>query len=339
MTEISGRVATTHVIEQAGVQVAFTKEALESLSEQANGECAAPIIVEHNPFCLPIGKTIEAWVEPFGNEYALMSRIYIEDNPQCTIHPESKVALAHLNFNHAPKPFLKRRVDSEESDTALIIDLTSFADQEESDAFARELKAVDPKVSLQLGGRFSLGPEPLIQLVISDAAVTSTILKAFAGVAAWWSLKRAGKFVTYTIDETLRKVAAELSDSLSGKLIGFLRAYKNRQPKNDRPITSQIIIPTDKTHLILLAKTERDEEDLRIDLAKLITEIAKYADLLEDAEEATFARIGIDDWEFLYLKTKSGRVIGTMECYQKTLRELNRDKGFSIDIGEGHPGS
>ena len=130
----------------------------------------------------------------------------------------------------------------------------------------------------------------------------------------------------------MRKVADEISDSLSSKLIGFLKAYKNCQPKDDRPITSQIVIPTDNTHLILLTKLERDEDHPRIDLEKLTAEMAKYADLLEDAEEATFARVGIDDWEFLYLKTRSGRVIGTIECYQKTVQEHNRNKGYSIGV-------
>ena len=231
MTEIIARVATTHLIEQAGVQVALTKEALESASERANGEHAIPVTVEHNPFCLPIGKTIEAWVEPYGNEHALMSRSYIEDNPQWVIHSESKTALVNLNFEHAPKPFLKRPVNPEESQIELSVDLTSFANEEESDEFVRELKAVDPDVSLRLSGRFSLGPEPLVQLVISDPAVTSTLVKALAGVAIWWSLRRVEKFATYTIDETLRKVADEISDSLSGKLMGFLRVYKNANQK------------------------------------------------------------------------------------------------------------
>ena len=86
MTEIIARVATTHLFEQAGVRVAFTKESLESGAERTNGERAIPFTVEHDPFCMPFGKTIDAWVEPYGGEYALMSRIYIDDDPQLVLH-------------------------------------------------------------------------------------------------------------------------------------------------------------------------------------------------------------------------------------------------------------
>ena len=329
MTEIKARIATTHPMEQAGVKIAVTKEALESAAKQANGERAIPMTVEHNPFCLPFGKTVEAWVEPYGNEHALVALNYIEDNPQQKIHIKTGTELVYLAFEDAPKPFLRKTANSDESQIEMVVDITIFDSQEESDEFFRDLKTIDSEISLRHSGRFSLGPEPLVQFVLSDPAVT-IILSSIA----LWAARRIEKFVSYAIDETLRKVADDISDSWSSKLKSLLGIYKIRQSKDDRPIVSQIIIPTDNMHVILLVKIDRDEEHPRINLRKLIVEMEKYADLLQDAEEVTFARVGIDDWQFLYLKTQSGQVIGTAECYEKTLQECQGNRGFSIHIGK-----
>lgn len=328
MTEKVARVATTHLMEQAGAKVCLTKEALESASEQANGARAIPFTVEHDPFCLPIGKTTEAWVEPYGSEHALMTRIHIEDKPQSVIHEGSKNELVYLNFEDAPKPFLMKAANIADCQIEVTVDFTSFHNREESDEFLEDLKVIDSEVSLRQSGRFSLGPEPLVQFILANPEVSSAL--AIGG----WFLYRVEKFVRYTIDETLRKAADEISDSWSEKLIAFLKAYKNRQSKVDRPTISQIIVPTDGAHLVLLARIESDEEHPRLNFKKLTAEMSKYVDLLEDAEEVTFERRGTDGWKFVYLKTKSGKVVGTRECYEKTLQKQGSNTGVSIYIGK-----
>ncbi len=322
------RAATTHLVEQAGAKVRLPKTSLESASEQANGERAIPFTVEHDPFCLPIGKITEAWVEPYGPEHALMARIYIEDKPQNVIHEGSKNELVYLNFEDAPKPFLMKDTNIEDCQIGMMVDLTSFPNEGEYDKFLEDLKVIDSEISLRRYGRFSLGPEPLVQFILSNPNVSLAL-----AIVGGWSLIRVEKFIGYTIDETLRKTADEISDSWSRKLIGFFKACKNRQSKDDRPTVSQIIVPTDGAHLVLLARIRSDEEHPRLDFEKLTAEMSKFADLLEDAEEVTFARKGIDDWEFLHLKTKSGKVVGTRECYEKTLQKQASNTGVSLLIG------
>ena len=171
MTEIIATVATTHPIEQAGVRVSLPRESLESAAEQANGEREIPLTVEHDPLCMPFGKTVYAWVEPYEEEFALMSRIYIEDNPQEVVHEGSHTEWICLNFKDAPKPFIRRTVDVDDSEAKMIVDLTSFDSAEHSGELLRDLKIIDSNVSLRHGGRFSLGLEPLVQFVLSDPVV------------------------------------------------------------------------------------------------------------------------------------------------------------------------
>ena len=77
MAEIFARVATTGIIKQGGVTIRITKEALESFPGQVAREHAIPITIDHDPFSLPIGKIEEAWVEPFGEEYAVVARLEV----------------------------------------------------------------------------------------------------------------------------------------------------------------------------------------------------------------------------------------------------------------------
>ena len=327
MTEIIARVATTHIFEQAGVRVGLTKESLESGAERANGESAIPFTVEHDPFCMPLGKTVDAWVEPYEREYALMSRIYIDDNPQEVLHEGSHTEWVCLNFEDAPKPFIRRAVTVNDSQIEMIVDSARFVNAEASDELLRDLKVIDSNVSLRHGGRYSLELQPLVQFVLSDPVVYGIL--ASAGL---WLFRRAEKFASYTVDETLRKIGDEISDSWSEKLIGLFRAYRNHQPEDPRPILSQTAITVDDADLILLARIEWDEEHPRVVLGKLTVEMTKYADLLEDAEEITFSRVENDDWELLYFKTRSGKVIGTKECYERTLQRSKGNRGVSIGI-------
>ena len=73
-----------------------------------------------------------------------------------------------------------------------------------------------------------------------------------------------------------------------------------------------------------------------INLENLATELKKYRDILLHAEEVTFLRTGPDGWKFQYLKTRKGEILGTGECYSRTLerlREVNAEVPGESDEG------
>ena len=124
MPEIIACVVTTEIIEQGGVTVRFTREALESIPEQVAAAQAIPITANHDPFALPMGKVEEAWVEPFGDEHALMVRIRIEDTYSVATHRRSGVDLVHLAFSNNTKPLIPRSYKkTEEQLNSLSVDL------------------------------------------------------------------------------------------------------------------------------------------------------------------------------------------------------------------------
>lgn len=99
MVELTARIATTGLVKQGASTVRLTREAIESLADQVNGERSLPFSVEHDPYCMPIGKINEAWVEPFEDEYAAMARIYVEDDLLRAIHKRSGTKLVSCLIN------------------------------------------------------------------------------------------------------------------------------------------------------------------------------------------------------------------------------------------------
>lgn len=319
MVELTARIATTGLVKQGASTVRLTKEAIESLADQVNGERSLPFSVEHDPYCMPIGKIKEAWVEPFEDEYAAMARIHVEDDLLSAIHKRSGTELVRLNFAGAPKPFVQEFKEADQSLVSVGVDLANFYDKQNHAAFIDAVNSIDDEITCKCVGRHSLGPEPLIQIVLSHPEISVALSVGL------WTLRRVEKFIRYTVDETLKKIADQISDILSAKIRQIVSSYKNYQSGDERPIQIQIVVPNDM-NLILLMRIDRDEEFPSINLKKLTTEMEKYGDLLQQAEEVTFARTGVGDWEFQYLKTRTGEVIGSSECYKRTTEKLQRNQ-------------
>ena len=321
MVEIFARVATTGVIQQGNVKVEFTKEALDSFPEQITGDQAVPFTIDHDPYCLPLGKIEKAWVEPFGDEYAVIARIRIEDTFTLLKHRTSGTDLVRLDFANNPKPFVVRSYEViADGGEILSVDLANFANPRDYDAFKSDIATIDGKISCDKGiVRHSLGPEPLFQIVLSYPDITAAMA---VGV---WVVARIEKFVRYTVDQTLRKVADDISDALSMKLKKILNAYIKRRNQDKRDVTTQIVIQG-SPELILLVTTKPDEEFPSITLGELSEEMEKYGDILQEADSVVFARIGSSGWKLQYMTTRTGKVIGTLDCHNRTLEKLQNMK-------------
>ena len=91
MTEKVAIIATTGVDAH---RVLFTKEALVSGVENINGDRAVWSGVNHDLFCMPLGKVTEAWVESHADRHFLLARIYYEDVMHPVVHLKTGTQLA-----------------------------------------------------------------------------------------------------------------------------------------------------------------------------------------------------------------------------------------------------
>ena len=297
----------------------ITKEAIESMPEQIAGDRAIPVTPGHDPFCLPLGKVQNAWTEASGDECAVMGLIHFEDEYRIATHGKSGLELVVLDFEDDPRPFTRREFNNiEHQQDAVSVDLANFDALQDYTKFASDVELIDDELVCDHRiGRHELVPGPFIQVVLSNLD-TGVAAVAIGG----WVLQRVMKFVNHTVDKTLEKVGDDLSDSFSMKMKRILRAYGSCRSDDRRPTVTQIVVPGNM-ELILLIKTEHNEEFPTIDLGKLSIEMEKYKDLLQEADSATFASVGIDDWKFQYLTTKSGKVVGTRECCERTVEKMD----------------
>lgn len=309
MPEHTAVLARTGVVQQRDAEILITKEVLQSLVDQLNMERSTPLIVEHDPTAMPIGKVTQAWLEPSGTDWIAKGRIYVERPGRRETHSQSGEELVYLDFEHAPKPFARPYEHQERQAISVATDSANFANIDDYLAFKAALERIDSKIAQKDIGRHSAIPEPLIEFIFSYP-----VLQTFL---ALWLLRRATKAATYLVDETLKK----LVDTIVSKTV---RAFREHQAETDAPIVNQLVIPGEIT-LVLLISLDAGDEFPGIDLKKLTREMEKYGDLLGDAEEARFSWSG-DSWKFLYMKTRSGQAIGTTECFDRTLGRLGRDE-------------
>ena len=327
MANYIGRLVTTGVVERGGIGIRLAKEVIESTADQLNGERALPLNIDHNPLCMPVGKIGKAWVESFGNEYAVMAHIHVEENARDAVHIKSGTELVVLGFTEEPRPFFRAFKDVGENQVKVSVDLANFDSPENHATFVDAVKNIDDEIACGNIGRYAAEPNPLIQLILSHSAIGAAL-----GIGLW-TFRRAEKFVRYTIDETLRKIADDLSESLSRKIKQIVKAYQNRRSDDDRRVLVEVVVPGDM-NLVLLVEITHDEDFPAINLDKLTAEMEKYGDLLQQAEEAVFARTEAGEWEFQYLTTRKGQVLGTVKCYKRTTKICRRiGKGLGSDDG------
>lgn len=267
---------------------------------------------------MPLGKVTDAWVESHDDRHLLLARIYYEDAVQSAVHLKTGTQLTLFEFSEHPKPLVRAFQNGPQEQTRVYVDRANFDNWQKYNEFESDVNYIDDRIICSAGlGRKSAIPEPLLQFVLSNPEATAVL----AAVGPW-ILARAGKFITHTVDETLRKIGDDLSDELSAKVRSIHKSYKSRQSGDDRSVVTQIIVQGD-TELNLLTRTERAEEFQNIDLKQLRAEIEKYRDLIQEADSVTFGREGNGGWEFLFMTTKLGKVIGTYSCFKRTMKLLD----------------
>ena len=227
--------ATTAVVERGGISIRIGKEAIESFANQLNGDRSLALTIDHDPLCMPIGKTRDAWVEPLGDEYAVTARIHVADARRA-IHMKSQTELVYLDFVDEPRPFIHDFKNASQSRITVGVDLANFDNPQSHATFVEAVKHIDDEVACKTIWRYSIDPEPLIQLVLSHPVISAAL-----GIGLW-TLRRVEKFVRHTIDETSRKLADELSGSLSCKIKSIVGAYKNRR-SDDRRVLAELVVP------------------------------------------------------------------------------------------------
>lgn len=310
--------ATTNIID--GIR--FTRESLVDAAANINGEKATRLNLEHDAHYMPLGKVRAAEVMDLGEKAALVGICDDTHAASVAMHKPTGNQFVEVTFPNDDRPFAQDHAGWFKAPLTIVVDQANFDGMEKLEEF---LSATDnqEEEATSLMSRRSLGPEPLIQFAISDAALI--------GILAWLTM-RGEKFLRYTVDETARKLGDAISDKVSERLKKWLGVYNDRRSNDDREVTSHIVINVEP-QIHLLTRSHEIERCTHVGIDSLCRQMELHKDLLlEDADSVTFARTGHqDEWKFLYITTKSGKVITTEDCYKATVKRQG-DVGRTIPI-------
>lgn len=280
----------------------ITKEALESACENINTSNYAPAIgIEHDRTIMPIGKVIKGEIVKLENdEFALEIHQELFDEFKKVENSNNNEIFFEAKSSFDLRPFADTQ--SEKIETLTIgMDPVNFSDEDykmllsiakkecgaESDVFCRKALIPDPEI----------------------------VFKLVAGTLAVMTGKK-------TLDKLADKISEDLSNTYNYLKKFILSAVKYCRPQN-RPVT--YVFSENQEHLVeLIIRTSLPNDVFNAlsseKIYKVMEKMSEIKSVFKDIAKIQFLyNIEGNEWEFNYLTTATGKVIGTEKCYKRTV--------------------
>lgn len=300
---IKGVGATTHIDRH---NMKMSKEALELAADQVNKSGSVPSVgLNHDLTIMPLGKVIKAEVNKMDDgEY------------QIEITQEMFETLNILEFNDGEKyieeksetdkrPFAEPYFDTNK--IGLSYDSVNFKSKQDMDDFLSSVTR-EYDVNLQMIARKQLIPDPEIIFTISQSVLAVLVGK---------------KIFDKAVDKLLDKALDEVDNFYSFVKSTITKYIKYAIPKN-RPIT-YVFQMSESMNIELIAITQDVELLMKaIEDDKIKKVLARIEDIKQKFEinRIQFLLNDKGEWEFNYLLTLEGAVIGTEKSYSRKAKAL-----------------
>lgn len=300
-------VATTHIDRQF---TQISKEALEDAADQVNRGSRPLLTVEHDPTLPPFGKGVKASVEPCddGHHQLVVEHEVFDEVLWTDLTDGSKLFRQESATDTLP---FSDRYSELPDDPFISFDPVNFGSQSDYVAFIDDIKrGSNVEFSISSFGRKSLIPDP--ELLVG-------ITKTSAGYLL------AKKILEKTADKVLDLAADDLA-----KFYAFIRAIvtsavRYMTPKG-RPITYIFVLRTDPRIEFIARSADSNLVMSALTLERLesaLSQASFYRSIL-GAVRIQYLLNTNGEWEFNYLLTGTGAVIGT----EKSLSR--REKAFEL---------
>lgn len=299
MMKIKGIGATTGVDRH---NCRINKEALENAIEKLNtGKYVPSMGLDHDSSLMPIGKAYKAeLVSLKGGEYG--AYIYQETFENFNVF-DSKVfgTLYEASISTDSRPFADTEPESIEKLTVQL-DPVNFG-YEAFDPIKEQIKK-DLDVEIDTFMRKSLIPDPE---VVIDFIKDSFILLA----------------ATQTVNKTVEKLSSDSSNLYDKIKQIIIKVVKYIKPSN-RPIT--YVMKENRGYILeLLVRTADPNvlfQALSSEKLSFINDIDRTKDVIDEPTYKIQFMYNEEKscWEFNYLSTSTGKVIGSEKCYKRTMK-------------------
>ncbi len=302
--KIKSILSTTHV-DLSGDRM--TREALEGMVQQIKGERKILFTAEHDRTLPPLGTALDAWIEPTDDgEFALVAVQEVFEDYAVAQFPNGTV-LIKQESEEDHRPFVLQEIPAD----AVIVasDPANFGSPKEFNRFFEEIRG-DSEVEFirQPIMRKSWLPDPELVIRIGEVAL---------------GLQVTRKVLEKAQDNLVAEIADDLSKLYRLPKSAIVAIVKHARPKN-RPIT--YVFEMDPKPFIELVAISADADFVLTALAKhniqqILATATEYRDRL-GAERVQFLLNDRGEWEFNYLLTHNGAVIGTQKSFSRRERRL-----------------
>lgn len=301
-----GIVSTTHVDSH---NMRMTKKALENAAQQINEGAVPGVGVDHDVLIPPIGKVVKAQVIKLEDgEFGLFAEqeIFEEKNTVEIRLPSGE--LAYMDTWSDTRPFIDKYETASEK-IEVLYDPVNFESEESMESLENELNE-DELIEISTSNllRKSIIPDPELIMHLSNRAIELLI--------AHKVLKSAGKKITDDISNDLSNVYTTLRTTM-------IKYAKYCVPKN-RPVTYIIIAAGTPTIEFVIRTADVTQVFDGITTEYLSTKIKEVEELNKsfDVQKIQFNFGENNEWEFNYLLTKDGKVIGSQESNKRRAKAV-----------------
>lgn len=305
---LKGIVATTKVDAH---NTRITLAALEKAAEDVNnGKYAISVGIEHDPTIIPIGKVTKAYVAKIDDtDYGLYFEQDMFSAYSTVIGGETYVMQKSLVDD---RPLFSAALNS---NNKLLVqtDSINFSSRDEAESFFKELSE---EYDIEAGyiGRKSLIPDPELIFQLLE----KTVVVLFAYLTSKSMVEKVGNHIT---DHAL----SELDGLYNFVKKAIAKAAKQFVPAN-RPVT---YIFTGKNEFVIELVVQTTSPDVAIRAIKedklvgAINEIEKLRKCFPKFTKIQLlCNIETENWEFNYIATETGEVIGTEKSYKKSVQKM-----------------
>jgi len=300
---VKGIGATTHI---DGHNMRMSKEALESAADQINKSGSVPSVgLNHDRTIMPLGKIIEAEVSIMEDgEYKIEITQEIFENSKVLEFNDGEKYIEQKSENDK-RPFEEENFNTDK--IGLGYDLVNFESEEALNDFLLSLTN-EYDINLQMIVRKQLIPDPEIIFAISQSIFGVLVGK---------------KIVDKVLDKFMDKALVEVDNFYNFVRSTITKYIKYAIPKN-RPIT-YVFQMSEGMDIELIAITQEVELLMRaIEEDKLQKVFSRIEDikLKFDINRVQFLLNTTGEWEFNYLLTSEGAVIGSEKSYSRKVKAV-----------------
>ncbi len=296
----SAVVATTRIDKQ---NMKFTKELLDKTADSINnGNEAVRMGLEHDIMIPPLGKTVGAKVERMeDDEYELIVTQELFNEHKKVSLPNGEIAYKQ-SLKNDRRPFVVHKYEETPGQIIIHTDYMNFNSKEEREMLLKEINEAGNIESIYAGRKSAL-PDPEILITLSHDAILYYV-----------GYKVASKILNKVCDKIAEDVS-QIYDVIKVSIIGMA---KYAIPKN-RPITYIMEVPGEPIIQLIVRTSDEKIALSSMQKDKVKSCIKRSMEIHEvfNTDEIQFIFNEKQEWEFNYLLTKNGEVIGTPDSFNR----------------------